>query len=247
MREIARVALQQKLSYGELARRLNALDGLSRSTKNVSEHFWVKKRPRDKTIAAYATILGLSATHIALLCGKLLSGEEAKEVLVSGAVRFLLLKSTHFKKSTAEKVKSVIASMLRDNPEEARRIASRVALAGYREAVGLSDDIATKYPEFAEQFGFNLTVVADALKGTVNLFDAPGRRDRRLARIWVDLFGFPLEERDYQRVINHIVRLLKKQGIDTKQMEATLHEVQTNLTEGLSIPTRVPLMSDFDV
>jgi hypothetical protein len=122
-----------------------------------------------------------------------------------------------------------------------------VLLAVRREAAGLPDEIATKYPEFAERFGLGLTVFADALKAKVNLFDAQDRRDRRLARIWVQLGSFPLEERDYQKVIDQIVRLLRRRGVNTTQMEATLRDVKSNLTEGLSIPTRVPLMSDFDV
>src|SRR5579875_2332956 len=101
MREIARVALAQKLSYGELARRLNELNRLKLSTKNVSAHFRVKRMPRDKTILGYAKILGLDPIHLALLRGELVSIEDARELLVSGPVRFVLLKSTRFKKSIA--------------------------------------------------------------------------------------------------------------------------------------------------
>ena len=200
MREIARVALGRNLSYGKLARRLNELDGLKRSTKNVSAHFRVKKTPRDQTIALYAKILGLDAIHIALLRGQLLSSRDSNELLISGPVRFLLLKSARFKKAIAGKVKLVVVSMLKNSPEEARRIASRVLLAVEREAAGLPDEIATKYPDFAERFGLGLTVFADALKAKVDLFDAQDRRDRRLARIWVQLGSLPLEESDYRRV-----------------------------------------------
>jgi hypothetical protein len=247
MREIARVALGQNLSYGELARRLNKIDDRKRSTKNVSAHFGVQKMPRDKTLANYAKILGIDAIHIALLRGELIGIADARELLISGPVRYFLLKSARFKKSTAEKVRSVVAEMLKDRPEEARRVASRVLLANLRQAIGLPDEVAAKYPDFAKRFGLGVTVFADAVKARVNLFEAPGRRDRRLARIWVQLGSLFADRRDSQRVIDQIVRLLRRRGVNTAHMEATLREVQSTLFEGLSIPTRVPLVSDFDV
>lgn len=247
MREIARVAFAQKLSFGELARRLNEANGSNLSTKNVSAHFRVKKMPRNKTLDAYTKILGLSPMHIALVRGGLVGSEDAREVLVSGPVRFVLLKSSRFKKSVAENVKQVVGAMLEDSPEEARRIASRVLLAANREAIGLPDEIAEKYPDFSARFGLALTVFADAVKARVNLFEAPGGRDPRLARVWVHLGALFSDPRDSQRVIDQIVRLLKKRGIKTAAMEATLREVQSTLMEGLSIPTRAPLASDFDI
>jgi hypothetical protein len=242
MREIARLALQRSLSLGKLAIRLNALDGRGRSTKVVSAHFRAKT-PRPETVGLYAEVFGLSATHVALLRDELLSIEDAKEVLVGGAVRYLLSKSARFKRSTAEKVRSIVDSMLTDEPETARRIASRIQLAGYREALGLPDESVMKHPSFAERFGFRLTAFADALKPMVNLFEASDRRDRRLARIWIHLGFLFSDERDSKQVIALIVRLLHKRGFRTTNMEATLREVQTTLPEALAIPTRFPSWS----
>jgi hypothetical protein len=245
MREIARAALRQKLTYGDLKRRLNEVDGKNRSTKNVSAHFR-SKRPRAEILHAYAEIVGLSAPHISLLQGKLLTFNEARELLAE-AVRYLLSKSTRFKKGTAEKVRAAVAALLKQDQTLAQRLASEVALAGYREAVGLPGDRATSHPEFAEHFGMQLTAFAEAIRPQINLFEAVANRDQRLAKIWVLLGWLFHDERDSEKIMDEIIRILKRRGINTAKMEANLREVQANLTEALRIPTRVPRSSDFEL
>jgi hypothetical protein len=224
MREFARIASAERLTLGQLARRLNRRDGTALKHINVTRHFETP-RPREATIASYAAVLGVSASYVTFVRGDPIPRPDVREAL-RRATGELRSKASQFRKNASLRAAKLISQTVESDDVEAERMARVFALAQMRAQFGVVDNRAAKHPNEAAIIGPALTALADYLRPRIDLLSevAGGARDGRLLELQSvlrNLFQGAARD-DIGQVIAFVVGLLRRRGSDTSLMEDSL-------------------------